>query len=129
VFASEFGLISRYRENYLSVKDTFLSTWSDNQLRQWLIDNGYIRSDAQVKRDELVKLASEKYVVNDSGGGWRPIYDLRYNDAWAKTASYLTWPDARLRAYLRERGVAENQLPTNRAGLLRMCVVYYLFHG
>lgn len=63
---NESVLISRYRENYLSVKDTVLSAWSDNQLRQWLIDNGYIRSDAEVKRDELVKLANEKYVHNGS---------------------------------------------------------------
>ncbi|EKM75369.1 hypothetical protein AGABI1DRAFT_79948 [Agaricus bisporus var. burnettii JB137-S8] len=95
-------MLKMVEENYLSVKDTVLSAWSDNQLRQWLIDNGYIRSDAEVKRDELVKLANEKF-----------------NDAWAKTASYLTWPDARLRAYLRERGVAENELPTNRSGLLQ----------
>lgn len=63
---NESVLISRYRENYLFVKDTVLSAWSDNQLRQWLIDNGYIRSDAEVKRDELVKLANEKYVHNGS---------------------------------------------------------------
>jgi hypothetical protein len=66
VLAIECGLIPRRRDNYLSAKDTFLSTWSDNQLRQWLIDNGYIRSNAQVKRDELVKLASEKYVVDNT---------------------------------------------------------------
>lgn len=29
------------------------------------------------------------------------------------------WPDARLRAYLRERGISENALQTNRPGLLR----------
>lgn len=29
------------------------------------------------------------------------------------------WPDARLRAYLRERGISEDALPTDRPGLLR----------
>lgn len=43
----------------------------------------------------------------------------RYPDATAKVASYLVWPDARLRAYLREKGVSENALPTTRPGLLR----------
>ena len=50
------------RDNYVHVKDTFWSAWSDNSIRQWLVDHGYIRSDAQVKRDELIKLANEKYV-------------------------------------------------------------------
>ena len=35
--------------------------WLDNSIRQWLVDHGYIRSDAQVKRDELIKLANERY--------------------------------------------------------------------
>jgi len=44
----------------------------------------------------------------------------------ARTASYLTWPDARLRAYLRERGMSENNLPTTRPGLLRMWLSFFL---
>lgn len=43
----------------------------------------------------------------------------RYPGASANVASYLVWPDARLRAYLRERGINENALPTSRPGLLR----------
>ncbi|KAF9234015.1 hypothetical protein BU15DRAFT_66091 [Melanogaster broomeanus] len=43
----------------------------------------------------------------------------KYTDASEKTASYLVWPDARLRAYLRERGVSESALPTSRPGLLQ----------
>ena len=50
-----------FRDNYVSVKDTFWSAWSDISIHQWLVDHGYIRSDAQVKRDELIKLANEKY--------------------------------------------------------------------
>ena len=34
-------------------------------------------------------------------------------------AEYLVWPDARLRAYLREHGVSEAHLPGDRPGLLR----------
>ena len=48
-------------DNYLSAKDTFWDAWSDNQIRQWLIDQGYLRSGAQAKRDELIKLANDKY--------------------------------------------------------------------
>jgi hypothetical protein len=49
-----------FRDNYLSAKDTFWSAWSDNQIRTWLIEKGYMRSDAQYKRDQLIKLADEK---------------------------------------------------------------------
>lgn len=48
------------RDNYSNAKDTFWSTWSDNQLRTWLVDHGYVRSDAQVKRDEMIKIANDK---------------------------------------------------------------------
>ena len=54
------------RDNYVSAKDTFWSAWSDNNIRQWLVDHGYMRSDAQVKRDEMIKLANEKYVIYPS---------------------------------------------------------------
>jgi hypothetical protein len=53
---------------------------------------------------------------------------FRYHDASARTASYVVWPDARLRAYLRERGVSEAALPTNRPGLLRTCLNSHLLY-
>lgn len=53
---------------------------------------------------------------------------FRYNDVSARTAAYLVWPDARLRAYLRERGVSEAALPTNRPGLLRTCLNFHLLY-
>jgi hypothetical protein len=43
----------------------------------------------------------------------------RYTDIYARSAPYLTWPDARLRAYLREYGVPEDKMPTARPGLLQ----------
>lgn len=43
----------------------------------------------------------------------------RYTDVMNRTAAYLTWPDARLRAFLREHGVDDNKLPGSRTGLLR----------
>jgi Putative nuclear envelope organisation protein len=90
------------RDNYASASGTIWGAWSDSDIRNWLVENGYLRSGAQVKRDELVK------AIND-----------KYKDASTRTAAYLTWPDARLRAYLRERGVSERALPTSRPGLLR----------
>ncbi|KAH8828005.1 hypothetical protein DL96DRAFT_1601260 [Flagelloscypha sp. PMI_526] len=82
-------------DNYANARDTVWSSWSDSDIRQWLIANGYMKSDAQKTRDELVTM------IND------------------KTAAYLTWPDARLRAYLREHGFSEAALPSSRPGLLQ----------
>ncbi|KAF9460445.1 hypothetical protein BDZ94DRAFT_1265910 [Collybia nuda] len=90
------------QDNYYSTTSTFWSAWSDNQIRDYLIDHGYMRSDAKVKRDDMVKLANEKYT-----------------DASSRTAAYLAWPDARLRAFLRENGLSEDKVPTARPGLLQ----------
>lgn len=95
-------LLAMVQTHYLSANDTFWSAWSDSDMRAWLINNGYMRSDAQAKRDELISAINAKYT-----------------DAHARTAAYLTWPDARLRAYLRERGISERALPTSRPGLLQ----------
>jgi len=38
----------------------------------------------------------------------------------------LTWPDARLRAYLRNHGLDESKLPTDRPGLLQEVRIRYV---
>ncbi|KAI0078390.1 hypothetical protein K474DRAFT_1660392 [Panus rudis PR-1116 ss-1] len=89
-------------DNYVNAKDTVWSGWKDSDMRDWLIRHGYLKSDAQKTRDELVDLMHSKY-----------------NDYSARTAPYLVWPDARLRAYLRENGLSEDALPTSRPGLIQ----------
>ncbi|KAF8335847.1 uncharacterized protein EI90DRAFT_3120102 [Cantharellus anzutake] len=89
------------RDNYVTALDTVWGGWTDSELRSWLIEHGYLRSDAQVKRDELVKLMNDKYT-----------------DVATTVAAYLTWPDARLRAYLRTHGVDDAYVPTSRPSLL-----------
>jgi hypothetical protein len=49
---------------------------------------------------------------------------VRWTDASARTAAYLTWPDTRLRAYLRSKGVDENTLPKTRDALLSTLTIY-----
>jgi hypothetical protein len=88
--------------NYASAHDTVWSAWTESQMRDWLIEHGYLRTDAQKTRDELIKMMNAKY-----------------DKAASRTAAYLVWPDARLRAYLRNRGVPESSLPTTRPGLLQ----------
>lgn len=96
-------------DNFANARDTIWGSWSDSEIRSWLIENGYLKSDAQADRGELVKLINEKY-----------------NDYRGRSAAYLTWPDARLRAYLRTRGMSEDGLPTSRPGLLQETRVRYV---
>lgn len=109
----------RSREHYSSALDSVWGAWTDSDIRQWLSENGCLEGRDDVEnRKELVDLINSKLSA-------RPVPHLflivipRYPDASAKVTSYLVWPDARLRAYLRERGVSENALPTSRPGLLR----------
>ncbi|KAF8889007.1 hypothetical protein BD779DRAFT_1623255 [Infundibulicybe gibba] len=102
-------LLKLIQDNYTQAPSTFWAAWSDSQLRAWLVDHGYIASDAQLKRDKMVKIADEKY-----------------SDASSKTAAYLTWPDARLRAFLREQGVPEDMVPGDRPGLLQETRIRYI---
>eukprot|EP00914_Ancora_sagittata_P028070 GHVO01055122.1.p1 GENE.GHVO01055122.1~~GHVO01055122.1.p1 ORF type:complete len:294 (+),score=42.62 GHVO01055122.1:253-1134(+) len=76
------------QDNYNHATSTLTSAWTDSEMRDWLIEKGYMRSDAQVKRDELVRLFKNKYSATV-----------------ATIAPYFVWPDARLRAYLREHSL------------------------
>ncbi|KAF5374052.1 hypothetical protein D9757_010728 [Collybiopsis confluens] len=104
--ASRDAMLKSVRDNYYSAQSTLTSAWSESQMREWLIEHGYLRSDAQVKKDEIVSLFQQKYASASS-------------TISAYTAPYLTWPDARLRAYLRESGISDSNLPTSRPSLLQ----------
>jgi len=95
-------------KNWYGAKDTAWSAWSELSMKSWLIEHGYMRTDAQVKRDELVKLMNEKYT-----------------DAYGKTADYLTWPDARLRAYLRSWNVDDTKIVGRPSLLQEVRIRYY----
>ncbi|KAH9916239.1 hypothetical protein B0H21DRAFT_770754 [Amylocystis lapponica] len=96
-------------DNYSHAQDTLWSAWSESDMKEWLVEHGYIRSDAQKSHDELVKLMHDKY-----------------HDYNARTAPYLVWPDARLRAYLRQHDISEGALPTDRPGLLQETRIRYV---
>jgi len=44
------------KQYYYGTQDRVWHTWSDSDLRNWLIDQGVIKSDAQVTRDKMLKL-------------------------------------------------------------------------
>lgn len=118
---------SLYRDNYASASDSVWDAWNDSDIRRWLSEHGYTddRTVAQKKRDELVSLIDKQFVPFFRHAVKLPDILLRYHDVSARTAAYHVWPDARLRAYLRERGVSEAALPTNRPGLLRRCLNFH----
>nr|GAT58075.1 predicted protein [Mycena chlorophos] len=138
-------LQAKMNQYYYDVNDSVWSTWSDSDLKAWLVSHGIVKSDAQAKRDKLVKLMQDNY-LNAQDTLWEAWSDSqmrewlvehgentipakrdeliklmqkKYDDAAGLSAAYLTWPDARLRAYLRNRGIDESGLPTSRPGLLQ----------
>ncbi|KAF8192673.1 hypothetical protein K438DRAFT_2017872, partial [Mycena galopus ATCC 62051] len=88
-------LVKLLEDDYANAQDTLWAAWSDSQIRDWLVEHSETTVPAK-----LVKLMQKKY-----------------NEAAGLSASYLTWPDARLRAYLRNHGLDESALPTSRPGL------------
>ncbi|KAK7055434.1 hypothetical protein R3P38DRAFT_2847037 [Favolaschia claudopus] len=138
-------LKAKMSQYYYDVNDNVWSTWADSDLKSWLVAHNVIKSDAQIQREKLVKLIEENY-TNAQDTVWEAWSDSqmrdwlvehgektvpakrdqlialmqkKYDDAKGTSASYLTWPDARLRAYLRNRGLSEEGLPTSRPGLLQ----------
>jgi len=102
-------MIHLVADNYHRCPDTFWDAWSDTQLHNWLVEHGYIRADKRLPRHELINLANQKFA-----------------DVRGRYEEYLTWPDARLRAFLRDHDIPEEKLPTTRPGLLQECRIRYV---
>lgn len=67
-----------------------------------------MKSDAQAKRDELVNLAS------------------KHGSNLSNTAQeYYSWTDARLKGFLRSKGLTADKIPSDRNQLLRTTRSYY----
>ncbi|KAG6332571.1 hypothetical protein ID866_6521 [Astraeus odoratus] len=143
------SLTGKMKHYYYYYTEKVWDTWSASELKAWLVNHGLLKSDSQKQRDELIKIVEDHYsTATDSiWGAWSDsdirewlsahgyidertalkktredlvkLINSKYTNASERSASYLTWPDARLRAYLRERGVSEDALPTSRPGLLQ----------
>lgn len=55
---SRADLSAYMRKYYYNTNDYVWSTWTDTELRKWLVDNGYIKSDAQVTKEKMQKMVS-----------------------------------------------------------------------
>lgn len=89
-------------DNYQWSQDQIFSSWTDSDLRNYLIQNGWIKSDYEAKRDEYIKLAQK--------------HGSSLTDT---TKDYISWSDARLKAYLRSTGLSLEKTPSSREGLMR----------
>jgi hypothetical protein len=49
-------------EHYTRAKSTVFSGWYDSEIRDYLVKHGYLKSDAQAKRDEVSILLTEKEI-------------------------------------------------------------------
>jgi Putative nuclear envelope organisation protein len=49
-------LVKQMKDYYYETNQSVWSTWSDSDMRQWLISNNVIKSDAQVTREKMVKM-------------------------------------------------------------------------
>jgi len=56
-------MLKMVQDNYLAASNTIWDAWTESEIRAWLIEHGYMRTDAQVKRDELVGLINAKCVL------------------------------------------------------------------
>jgi hypothetical protein len=55
-------MLKMVQDNYLAMSTAVWDAWTESEIRAWLIEHGYMRTDAQVKRDELVGLINAKCV-------------------------------------------------------------------
>ena len=40
-------------EHYTRAKSTVFGSWYESDMRSWLVEHGYLKSDAQAKREEV----------------------------------------------------------------------------
>lgn len=51
-------LIKQIKEYYYDPSDKIYNTWSDSEIKAWLVDHSVIKPEAQARRDKLIKLMS-----------------------------------------------------------------------
>jgi hypothetical protein len=41
---------------YYGLSDSVWCTWSDSELKSWLVKNGYVKSHQQINREKMIKM-------------------------------------------------------------------------
>ncbi|TIB10155.1 hypothetical protein E3P89_02901 [Wallemia ichthyophaga] len=134
------------QDNYYDAKSYVYNSWSDNQIRSWLIDNGYLMSREQKTRQELLDLIDKYFTTsrNTVISSWHTS-DLRqwaiehnliksdvqikredleklahkkYDKLTQAASPYIAWTDARLRGWLRAHSPDMNAANKTRTELI-----------
>ena len=51
---------------YYDPTDVVWSAWSNSQLKQWLVDHGIVKSDAQTSINKMIKMGKMMFHINPS---------------------------------------------------------------
>jgi len=131
------------QKSFTSVKDDSFDTWTESDLRSWLLERGIVSPNS--KREELVLLAKHQYTDYQNAakqwGEWasasassaaseatdtvKEFAAARTNEAQqvlddSKDYVYSTWDDNTIREYLVKQGVLKTKEQKTRAELLKM---------
>ncbi|ELU40296.1 Ish1 domain-containing protein [Rhizoctonia solani AG-1 IA] len=131
------GLNKLMENYFFEEDQTVYSTWSEEELQMWLISRRFVPRDEarSLGRSDLIERVGANYLASEMSSchGWTPAearewlqqnghaeeaeaatdkdifevmmkYFKKGSDA---TAEFMVWPDSRLRAFLRARGVKE----------------------
>ncbi|KAF8713612.1 putative stress-responsive nuclear envelope protein, partial [Rhizoctonia solani] len=131
------GLNKLMENYFFEEDQTVYSTWSEEELQMWLISRRFVPRDEarSLGRSDLIERIGANYLASEMSSchGWTPAearewlqqnghaeeaeaatdkdifevmmkYFKKGSDA---TAEFMVWPDSRLRAFLRARGVKE----------------------
>ena len=50
------ALIKQMKMYYYGPSDMVWATWSDSKLKEWLVEHGVVKSEAQTSRDKMIKM-------------------------------------------------------------------------
>lgn len=128
-------------------KDYVYSNWDDSRMKTYLVENGYMKSNEQKRRDEMLGMMRNAYakVMNPIWEAWSDSYihewltthrilpstasipsrqelsdkmALYYYDT--KDSVYSTWTDNQLKTWLVEHGVIKSDAQASRDKMLKM---------
>ena len=85
----------------LSSQDTVHTPWTDADMKEWLVEHGIIKSDAQIQREKLQKLMVDNY-------------------SNAKDTVWSSWRDSDMRDWLIEHGYLKSDAQKTRDELIGM---------
>lgn len=50
------ALIKQMKMYYYGPSDVVWGTWSDPKLKEWLVEHGVVKNEAQASRDKMIKM-------------------------------------------------------------------------